>query len=76
MSYTGMTFVLQYEELLDELEKTMSSEFREIIFRFRFLDPHDLVSPDDRFSDRHEMISHLAILIWIDYSENDPVHRN
>lgn len=76
MSYTGMDFVLQFEEMLDELDKSMAPEYRETIFRYRFADPHDLVGPDDRFGGRYEMLRHLSILIWIDFHENDPVNRN
>jgi hypothetical protein len=76
MSYTGMDFMINYDDLLDELSSTLKPEFREIIFRYRFTDPHDLVGPDTYFETRYEMLRHLSILIWIDYQENDPVHRN
>lgn len=76
MSLTGMDFVLRFEEMLDELDKSMTSEYREIILRYRFKDPHDLVGPDDVFLSENEMIRHLATLIWIDHLEGDLVNRN
>ncbi len=76
MSLTGMDFVLRYNEMLDELDQTMDSVYREIIFRYRFLDPHDLVGPDISFSSEDEMLRHLATMIWIDHVEGDPVNRN
>ncbi|WP_168171964.1 hypothetical protein [Algoriphagus sp. A40] len=54
----------------------MASKFRELIFRYRYLDPHDLVSPDDAFPTKNEMIRHLATFIMIDHLEGDPVNRN
>lgn len=76
MSYSGMDFVIQFEDLLDELDRTLLPQYREIIFRYRFADPHDLVGPEDYFETRYEMLRHLSILVWIDYHENDPVNRN
>jgi hypothetical protein len=71
-----MDFVLRYNEMLDQLDQTMDSVYREMIFRYRFLDPHDLVGSEDVFSSEDEMIRHLATLIWIDHVEGDPVNRN
>lgn len=76
MSLTGMDFVIHYEDMLDELDKSMASEYREIIFRYRFQDPHDLVDPDGVFSSKKEMINYLRNLIWIGHIENDPTYRN
>jgi hypothetical protein len=76
MSLTGISFVIHYEEMLDHLDKTMKPEFRHLIFKYRYLDPHDLVTPDDVFLSMNEMIKHLATLIIIDYIEGDPINRN
>lgn len=76
MNLSGIDFVIQYESMLDYLSQTMSPEFQELIFRYRYIDPHDLVSPDDVFPSKQDMIRHLATLIWIDHLEGDPVNRN
>lgn len=76
MSLTGIDFVLQYGSMLDHLKQIMSSEYHELIFRYRFIDPHDLVGPEDEFDSNEEMIQHLSILISIDHLEGDPMNRN
>jgi hypothetical protein len=76
MSLTGIDFVLQFDEMLDCLDKKMPSELRHTIFSFRYLDPHDLVGPDHYFPSQKSMLKHLASLIWIVYLEGDPTNRN
>lgn len=76
MRHTAMDFVIHFEQLLDHLDQTMEPKYREVIFRYRFLDPHDLVNPDDLFSSKNKMIIHLRNLIWLEHINNDPSYRN
>ncbi|SDD64738.1 hypothetical protein SAMN04488104_10444 [Algoriphagus faecimaris] len=76
MKYTGVDFVIHFFDMLDELNQSMAEEFREVIVRFRFLDPHDLVPPDIVFRSKEEMLQHLRNLIWIDHIEDAPSFRN
>lgn len=76
MSHTAIDFVLQFDEMLDHLDRTMNSKYRITILRFRYLDPHDLVNPETVFMSKKEMIIHLRKCIMIDYMWNYPDQWN
>ena len=46
---TAIDFVSCYSKTLDEIEKTLRSEYMPTIARMRKIDPHDFVSPDQCF---------------------------
>lgn len=66
MPYFGVDFVIHYDELLKELKERMDPEYHEVIFRYRYADPHELVAPDDYFETWNDMIKILGFMIWVD----------
>jgi hypothetical protein len=72
MTYDAVDFVLQYEELLDKVKEVIHPDMHDMhlmLFRFRYLDPHSIITPDTTFDSFNAMIQHLAMMVWVEFND-------
>jgi hypothetical protein len=73
MTHDAIDFVIHYDDLLDKVKEVIDPEMHLMVLRFRYIDPHCLISPNTTFGSFNSMIRHLAMLIWsefIDYGHS------
>jgi hypothetical protein len=70
MTHDAIDFVIHYDSMLDQLKNQLDPKFHPVWLRFKYLDPHDLVSPEMTFGSFNSMIHHLAMLIWVEYIDH------
>lgn len=70
MTNDAVDFVIHYDSMLDQLKDQLDPKFHPVWLRFRYLDPHDLVSPEMTFGSYENMVHHLAMLIWVEYIDH------
>ncbi|HCY77675.1 MAG TPA: hypothetical protein DHV28_17320 [Ignavibacteriales bacterium] len=49
----SIIFIKKYEAYLNEIQRVVKPEYQSVIDDLLQIDPHDLVSPDDWFSDAY-----------------------
>lgn len=72
MTYDAVDFVIQYEELLDKVKEIIHPDMHDMhlmLFRFRYLDPHELITPDMIFNSSNQMVNYLAMQVWVEFND-------
>lgn len=72
MTYDAVDFVLQYEELLDKVKEIIHPDMHDMhlmLFRFRYLDPHELITPHMIFNSSNQMVNYLAMQVWVEFND-------
>lgn len=70
MTYDAVDFVLQYDQLIQDVLEYIESDVMIIWLRFKFMDPHDLVSPERMFEDHGSMVNYLVLRIYAEYIDH------
>ena len=72
MTYDAVDFVLQYEELLDKVKEIIHPDMHDMhlmVLRFRYLDPHELITPDMTFNSSNQLVNYLAMQVWVEFND-------
>jgi hypothetical protein len=56
----SIIFIRKYETYLNEIQQVVKPEYLSVIDELQQIDPHDLVTPDTRFSDE----TSVRGLVW------------